>query len=386
MNPKTSRISAVVLVSVSISAAGAGLYYYTYSDRAVKQAAAQANAANATNLTPKLSLLASDIATLAQVSLGQSVQASGSIRALQQAQIKSQVSSVVLNVAVQEGQTVQAGQVLATTDAQDYQSRRLGAQAVLAQATAQTSIAQRTVDNNAKLVVQGFISPTAAELGMQQLNASKAAETSAQASLALANKAAKDTAIVSPISGVITEKLIASGEKVSPDMRVFTVMKAGAIEFEGSLPTAEAAQLRVGQAISIEAEGMPAMAASISRINASVNPNTRSVSFFAALNANNAVRAGSYATGKITLQSSDTLAVPAAALREDAGRTVLYTLAIDGKTGVKTLAATPVTAGVRGEDSAGNAMVAVAGVPAGTVYIARNLGALRLGSVVTVTP
>jgi RND family efflux transporter MFP subunit len=357
---------------ILLALAGAGYYYKT-------KPVAVAVMPVAVIVKPKLELLASDVTSLVPVQLGQVLVATGSIRALVQAQVKSQVSALVMSVTVMEGQTVKAGQVLATTDVQDYQTRLAGAQAALSQAQTQVTIGQRAVDNNKMLLEKGFISNTAADTALQQLEASKAAVRVAQANIDLAQKALKDTAIVSPIAGVVSEKLISAGDKVSPDMKAFTITKPGAVEFEGSLPAAEATALSVGQAIAIETEGMPAIAATISRLNATVNSSSRSVGFYAAMKQASNYRPGSYATGKVQVKAINALAVPVTALREEGGRSVLYTINESNE-----LAASPVTVGMRGEDASGAAYAVVEGMPSGARYISRNLGPLRVGSTVIV--
>lgn len=366
------RVYWMLVLVLLMVLAGAGVATYVFKNKAPPPAAAVN--------TPRLEVLAADVSTLAPVSVGQVLVATGSIRALQQAQIKSQVSAVVTAVAVLEGQAVRVGQVLATTDAQDYQTRLAGSQASLLQAQTQVAIAQRVVDNNKALIDKGFISPTAADTAAQQLEASKAAVKVAQSSIELAQKALRDTAIVSPIAGVVSEKLISAGDKVSPDMRVFTITQPSTVEFEGILPAAEAALLALGQTITVTTEGMPAVQAVITRLNAVVNPSSRTVGFYAAIKQAGAnYRPGSYATGKVQVKVTSGLAVPAAALRDEAGRQVVYTLGAN-----QALLASPVTAGLRGEDASGTAYVAVEGLVAGTQYISRNLGPLRVGSVVTV--
>jgi RND family efflux transporter MFP subunit len=359
-----------------LAAMGGAAYMVKSKQAAASKAAA---ASSAVSIKPKLELLASDVASLTPIIIGQVLSAPGTIRALQQAQVKSQVNALVISVKVQEGQAVTAGQVLATTDAQDYQSRLAGAQAALSQAQSQVLIAQRTVDNNQALVAKGFISETASDVARQQLAANKAAATAAQANIDLAQKALKDTAIVSPMDGIVAEKMISAGDKASPDMKVFTIIKPGAVEFEGSLPAAEAAQLRLGQSITVESEGLPALNASISRLSPSVSAGSRNVTFFATLKDAGNYRPGSYATGKVQIKAANALAVPAAAVREEAGRAVIYTI-----TAADELAASPVTVGLRGEDASGNAYAVVEGVAAGSRYISRNLGLLRVGSTVVI--
>jgi membrane fusion protein, multidrug efflux system len=370
---KRSYLIGGVLFVAALGSAG---YVYQSKQTAASQAAAAVPAASA---KPKLELLASDVSNLTPIAMGQVLSATGSIRALQQAQVKSQVSALVISVKAQEGQTVAAGQVLATTDVQDYQSRLAGAQAALSQAQSQVLIAQRTVDNNKALVTKGFISETASDVAQQQLEVNKSAVKVAQTNIELAQKALKDTAIVSPIAGVVAEKLISAGDKVSPDMRVFTIIKPGSVEFEGSLPAAEAAQLRLGQAITVESEGLPALSATISRLNPAVSVGSRNVTFFASLKDVANYRPGSYATGKVQIKATNALAVPAAAVREEAGRSVVYTITASGE-----LAASNVTVGLRGEDASGNTYAVVEGIEAGSRYISRNLGPLRVGSTVVI--
>jgi RND family efflux transporter MFP subunit len=366
------RVYGVAALALVVALGGAGYVYKS------KQSA-QAKTVVPVAAKPKLELLANDVSTLAPVQIGQVLIATGSIRALQQAQVKSQVSAAVMTVLVLEGQAVRAGQVLATTDVQDYQTRLFSAQAALSQAQAQVAIAQRVVDNNKTLVDKGFISATASDTALQQLDANKAAVKVAQATIDLAQKALKDTAIVSPIAGVVTEKMISAGDKVSPDMKVFTITKPGAVEFEGSLPAAEAALLKLGQAITVETEGMPALSATITRLNAAVNTASRSVAFYAGLKDAANYRPGSYATGKVQVKANSELSVPSAAVREEGGRAVVYTIDTNSD-----LVASAVTVVLRGEDVNGVSFAAVQGLPVGTRYISRNLGPLRAGSAVTV--
>ncbi len=328
---------------------------------------------------PVVELLAADIASAQPILLSQALIANGSIKPLRQAVVKSQVSAIVLTVNVQEGQEVKAGALLATTDVQDYQSRVAAQQALVAQANAQVAIAQRTVDNNKSLVEKGFILPSAYEAATQQLDANIAAVAAANANLAVSKKALEDTKIRAPIAGVVTEKLIAEGDKASPDMKIFTITAPGAVEFEGTLPVAEAAQIKRGQSVLITVEGAPSkdgVRSTISRINAAVNAGTRTVSFYAALPANSSLTSGSFANAKILVQSATTLAVPTAALREEAGRNTVYTL--NGTP--ETLQSTIVKTGLRGENETGESYIAVEGLPAGTRYVSRNLGPLRVGS------
>ena len=248
----------------------------------------------------------------------------------------------------------------------------------MAQANTQVSIAQKTADNNKALLDKGFISPTAYDTAVQQLDAAKAALQVAQANLTLAQKALSDTRIVAPIAGIVTEKLIAQGDKVAPEAKVFTIVAPNEVDFEGTLPAAEAAQLKVGQPMTIEVEGVPPLQSQVLRINAAVTAGSRNVTFYGKLpHTSYALRPGSAATAKIWIQAAVTAGVPSAAVREEGGRSVVYTIDEQGL-----LAATAVQVIYKGEDLKGNAISVIGGIAKGTLYIARNLGPLRVGSLV----
>lgn len=370
MNRKTTL--TIVAASLLLAAGGTLYYFKTKSTLPAPTAT-----------LPVVELLAADVGVLQPVVLSQALVASGSIKALQQAVVKSQVSALVLNVHVQEGQAVKAGTLLATTDVQDYQSRVAAQQALVAQANAQVAIAQRTVDNNKSLVEKGFISPSAYDAALQQLEANKAAVAAALANLAVTKKALEDTNIRAPITGVVTEKLIAEGDKASPDMKLFTITAPGAVEFEGSLPVAEAALIRRGQTVLITAEGagLNAIRTTINRINGAVTAGSRTVSFFASLPSTAGLQSGSFAHAKILVRSASTLAVPSAAVHEEGGRSAMYILSGTPDT----LQSATVQLGLRGENEAGESLTAVEGLPNGSRYVARNLGPLRVGSLAKVS-
>lgn len=371
-----NRKRALLLLAVSIALCGGAAAYYFKSKTSAPALAKE---------TPATELLAADVAILKPVQVSQALVASGSIKPLRQAMVKSQVSAIVFTVNVQEGQAVKAGDLLATTDVQDYQSRVTAQQAQVAQANAQVAIAQRTVDNNKSLVDKGFISPSAYDAAVQQLDANKANVVAAQANLALSKKALLDTQIRAPIAGVITEKSISEGDKAAPEMKLFTITAPGAVEFEGTLPVAEAAQIKRGQTVLISLEGGDsgkplALKSTISRINTAVTAGSRTVTFFAALPNQSSVPVGSFATAKVLVQSASMLAVPSAAVREEAGRSVVYSIS----SAPERLTSSVVKVGLRGETDAGEAFTAVEGLADGTAYVARNLGPLRVGSPVKV--
>ena len=115
---------------------------------------------------------------------------------------------------MREGDTVKAGQVVARIDSTEYGARVKQAQEQADSAKAQIDIAQRQWDNNKALMDQGFISKTALDTSLNNLNAAQANHKAALAAVEMARKTLDDTVLRAPISGVVAQRLAQPGERV----------------------------------------------------------------------------------------------------------------------------------------------------------------------------
>lgn len=123
----------------------------------------------------------------------QNLPVSGSLKAVTSAAVKARVAGELQNLTVREGDAVAAGQVIARIDPTEYQSRVRQAQEQADAAKAQIDIAQRQYDNNKALVEQGFISRTALDTSLANLNAATSSHKAAIAATDVARKALDDT-------------------------------------------------------------------------------------------------------------------------------------------------------------------------------------------------
>jgi multidrug efflux pump subunit AcrA (membrane-fusion protein) len=128
-----------------------------------------------------LELAPSDVLTVRSESLALGLPVSGTLKATQTALVKARVAGELMDLAVREGDTVQAGQVVARIDPTEYQSRWRQAQQQADAAKAQLDIAQKQYDNNEALVKQGFISQTALQTSLMSLGGARASHQSALA-------------------------------------------------------------------------------------------------------------------------------------------------------------------------------------------------------------
>ena len=368
------KLSISLLVALVLLGGG-----YLFKKRQTVQALESqgANAANSKALQI-IELLGSDISTVEKQALNQTRPINGTIKATQSAAIKAKVSGDITQVFVKEGEAVKSGQILAQIDTTELASRVAEREANLNQSQAQLAMAQRSLSNNKALVEKGFISTSALETSQDTLAVNRAQVSAIQQQLVQARKTLKDAAVTSPMDGVITEKLVSAGEKVSPDIKLFSVVQPNSLEFEAALNPQDAAQLKPGMPLQLSGAGIEAVTATVVRINAAVNSGSRTVSIYAVVPPGTAFKSGQFATGIIRLAGKEGVTVvPVDAVRDEGGRQVVYALSKDSRG--ETLQVQAVKPGLRGELSDGRMMLEVTGLEPGVRIIGKNLGPLRTG-------
>ncbi len=156
--------------------------------------------------------------------------ASGYVVARRQATVSSKITGKVMQVLIEEGQHVDAGQVIARLDDSNAQAAVAQAQAQAAQAGANLRLAQVSLtqagpryQRNQRIYAQGYLSAQAVEDAKAAFDTARVQLEVAQRQLAVANaavnvsrRALDDTVVRAPFAGVITVKAAQPGEIVSP--------------------------------------------------------------------------------------------------------------------------------------------------------------------------
>jgi RND family efflux transporter MFP subunit len=341
-----------------------------------QKVAARRNEAIAT--APKaplaLDLAAGDVITAREVPLARTLEVSGGLKAVNSAVVKAKVAAEVKTLAVREGDSVKAGQVLGQLDTAELDLRLRQADQTASSARAQLDIARRALENNRALVAQGFISPTGLETSVSNEAAAQATHQAAVAAVDLARKARADATLVAPISGLVSQRLVQPGERVAVDVRMLEIVDLSRLELEAAVAPEDVVLLSVGQAARLQVDGIAApVPAKVARINPSAQTGSRAVTVYLAVDGQPALRQGLFARGRIQTSQQTTLAVPLGAVRTDLSQP--YVLQVDGgRTVLK-----PVKMGPRGEVD-GQPWVAVGGIVPGAVVLTGAAGAVRDGT------
>ncbi|HJW43299.1 MAG TPA: efflux RND transporter periplasmic adaptor subunit [Geothrix sp.] len=180
----------------------------------------------------------------------------GTLLAVNRAELKAEVTGRVTRVAVQEGDTVAAGALLGAQDEDDYLLGVQAAEAQLAQAKAQALQAQRDNDRSVALLEKRSITRQAAQQAETAYNATRAAAQAAESNLGLARLRLKKARLVAPFAGQVARRLVQPGEMLNPGQTAFEVVDNRKLEIRADLPTEAMTAVKAGQRATFRAVGL----------------------------------------------------------------------------------------------------------------------------------
>lgn len=199
------------------------------------------------------------------------VEATGSFQADESSDVAPESSGRVIATPVDVGERVAKGAVLIRIQAVDANLRLDEARAAeqradanLKLAESQNSLAQTTAKRNEALLKGGLIPQTTADEARTQAETSsnnvlvaRASLAQVRAQLALAEKAVNDVVVVAPFAGYISQRRVAMGEFVQPSTAVVTLLRIDPLRLQLTIPSVQAAQVAVGQAVTARVDAFP---------------------------------------------------------------------------------------------------------------------------------
>jgi RND family efflux transporter MFP subunit len=371
---RSKRWRAPVAILVVIGLAGGG--WTVLHKKEAPPAQVEAKQGDKKDKKEVFELSSGDIAAVGARSLAVSLPLSGSLAPLSSATIKSKVSGVVEATTVQEGMAVSAGQVLARIDQADLRARLQQQQAMLDEAQAKLAMAGKNENNSQALLKQKYISQNAYDATQNTVELARANVKSAAAMVEIARIALNDGVIKAPISGVVSKRHVQAGEKLAPDMPVYSIVNLSELTLEAQVPASEIPRVKVGQDVKFRVDGFQQrdFVGKVARINPATETGSRAMLVYISVkNDDSALRAGMFAKGSIvTERSAVAPIVPLAALRTTNGQQVVYKID-QGK-----VVAQPVKLGLRNDDE--GYVEVTDGLDAGANVIISRLDSVKPGS------
>lgn len=248
-------------------------------------------------------------------SLRLALQANGNIMAWQEASLGAEIGGLRLqDVLVNVGDTVKAGQVLATFAQETVRADIAQARAALAEAKASAAEARANAERAQSLKASGALSESQINQYVTGGQTAQARVESARASLAAQELRLKFTQVRAPDSGVISSRTATVGAVVSAGTELFRMIRKGRLEWRGEVTSAEVGRVRVGDPVTVVAASGERLRGKVRTVGPTVDPQTRNTLVYVDLPgagaSGSSAKAGMFARGEFELGSAQGLTVP----------------------------------------------------------------------------
>jgi membrane fusion protein, multidrug efflux system len=318
--------------------------------------------------------------TVAGADLNVSGEYSGEVRARVESRLGFQVAGKLLQRAVEQGQHVSAGQLLALVDAQDYQLAAQAAAAQVVSAQSQRDLAAADFKRFEALKAQNFISGAELERRDATLKAADAALNQAKAQAQAQSNQVGYARLTANQSGVITGLDAEVGQVLAAGQPVVRLAHDGLRDAVFAVPEAMAMVLKVGQSMkaTLLSTGQP-LQGKVRELATSADPVTRTYTVKLALDGSERLPLGSTVNvlaAQLPGSQAGAIKLPTSALRQEGQGTVVWVL--DANT--MTVNTQPVQIG--GMD--GNEVVITSGLQSGQQVVSAGVHVLSPGQKVSI--
>lgn len=171
----------------------------------------------------------------------------GLVSARRDSALGFQQGGLIEEIAVDLGDRVQRGDVIARLDTRTLRAQIAAADAQTAEAAAQTALARDTEERQASLLARGHISQQRFDEAVTSTAAARARQAAARASADALRVQLDLMEIDAPFDGVITARLADEGAIAAPGQPVLQLVEDGALEIRVGLPAYVVSGLEHGE-------------------------------------------------------------------------------------------------------------------------------------------
>lgn len=297
--------------------------------------------------------------------LERTVEATGTVVAIDSAVLRPEVQGLVEAVLFEDGQPVKKGQPL-------VRLRSADARAALADATARAKLAELDLERKKALRAQEDASQ--ADLDQAEANAALA-----RAAVDRASEALRRTTLSAPFDGVTGLREVAVGELIDPSRSVTRLESRDRLAVDLALPERALGEVVTGQKAAIHAEALPdqPLVGEVSYVAPRVDEGTRTVAVRVRVDQpGELLRPGLTAVARIvTSSATDALLVPTESVVRSGGGMAVYVVGADSKSALR-----PIVPGERTPDR----LEVKSGLSAGDRVVVQGLARMRPGADVVV--
>jgi len=298
----------------------------------------------------------------------------GTVQPQNEVNLSFRIDGRMIERTVDIGDNIRPGQLIARLDPQNEESGVQSVRAQIAGANARLIEARNNFDRMRDLVVDAAVSRTQYDQAEAMLRSAESQVEALQAQLSLAQNRLGYTRLVSEITGVVTARGPEAGEMVSPGRMIIQVARDGGRDAVFDVPARikDNAPKNADITITLSSDPKVTAAGKVREVSPRADPVTGTFAVrVRLLDPPPAMRLGSTVTGRMKLDATAGITIPAAALMRADGRTAVWV--VDAKTGTVALR----NIAVGSSDSA--TVLVSSGLNPGDVVVVAGVQALRPG-------
>ncbi len=305
-------------------------------------AAAAAGAASA----PAASLLiaAEDVRTVGLQTHASGPVITGSIQPERRADLRAEISAVVLQVLKDNGEPVHKGDLLVRLDDTAIRDSLQSAEEAGRAAAQALDQAQRQYARVKTLQAEGMSSQQALDDAEVRRNTAQSERVAADSRTVAARQQRTRTEVRAPFDGVVSDRKVSAGDTAAIGKELLKVIDPASMRFEGLVSADRMGDIHVGQVVQFRINGFDRtdFTGKVRHVDATADALTRQVAVIVDFAPGTAPKvAGLYAEGRISSDSAQAILLPEAAVVKEGDSTYVWRLV------GTTLAKTPVKLGER---------------------------------------
>lgn len=254
-----------------------------------------------------------ETAPVARRPIAASYNGTATLDAPAEAQVIAKAPGVVLELYVEEGQMVQAGQVMARLNPER-------APLQLAQAEAQMRKLENNYHRSQELLAKKLVSAEANDQIKYDLQNARAAYNLAKLEMSY-------TKVVAPISGVVAQRMVKLGNLVQLSSALFRIVDMSQLEAVLNVPERELATMQSGLPVLLRVDALPGVnfKGRIDRVSPVVDAGSGTFRVVCAFDGDARLKPGMFGRIEVVYdQRKNALTIPRGALLEDEGEPAVF--------------------------------------------------------------
>ena len=271
-----------------------------------------------------------DLLTVRSNALASGPSITGSVQPERRADLRAEVSAVVLQVLKENGDAVRRGDLLVRLDDTAIRDSLTSADASSRAAGQAYEQAERQFERMTTLRTSGMASAQAVEDAEIRRNNAQSDLAAAKTRAVQARQQLQRTEARAPFDGIVSERKVSAGDTAQIGKELVKVIDPRSMRFEGLVSADNIGAVKVGQPVMFRVNGYGEQDfnGKITRVNPAANATTRQVEVLVEFTdpVQQPKLAGLYAEGRIETASSTGLTIAATALVKDGDKSYAWRL------------------------------------------------------------